>query len=274
MRASAAAAILIAPALAIAVAPHTWASSACQSAFEKWALLSSAQVRPQQDDGGRGACVASESTRRSLLDALARARDLCGDSSDPSLQQTRTLLYINHSFISSLGVCQSASADPGAGWVTRAAPVPDRPKVAAPLPVPPAPAAPPPAAAPPPRPAPITGGPRPAAIAPAPATPAAAAPVTPPKVEVATPAPTPPCLEVSSGQGGYALVNRRCRGHTVIAVIETRTASGEMSCKGYAIGASLTMRAPTAPRINYECVASRSTCNKSRLGDMFPECDW
>jgi hypothetical protein len=97
----------------------------------------------------------------------------------------------------------------------------------------------------------------------------------PPKVEVGTAAPKPPCLEVAPAGGEvYALVNRRCKGHTVLAVVETRAASGETACKGYAIGVGVNLRGSGAPRINYECVASLGACNRERLGDMFPECDW
>jgi hypothetical protein len=74
----------------------------------------------------------------------------------------------------------------------------------------------------------------------------------------------------------YSFVNRRCPGHTVLAVIEVRGASGETVCRGYAISQTLAVRAPkaTPPRLNHECVLSQGPCNKSRLGDMFPECDW
>jgi hypothetical protein len=97
------------------------------------------------------------------------------------------------------------------------------------------------------------------------------------------PAPNPPCLEivaaqsVSPAQGGnFALVNRRCRGHTVLAVIETQAATGETVCTGHAVGQGLAVRAPlaTPPRINYECVSGQGPCTRERLGDMFPECDW
>src|SRR5262249_38599546 len=99
MRASAAAAAAIPAALALmlAVAPHTGAQAGaadCQAAFEKWAQLSGANVRPVQD-AGRGACIPSEAARQNLLDALARTRELCGDSSDAGTQPVRTLISIN-----------------------------------------------------------------------------------------------------------------------------------------------------------------------------------
>ena len=112
MRASAVSAAAIAAALALgAAADRTWAQGDCRAVFEKWAQLSSAQVRPMPDAGGRGACIPSEAARRSLLDALTRTVRLCGDSSDTSLQATRTLISINHSFISGLSVCRTGTAD-------------------------------------------------------------------------------------------------------------------------------------------------------------------
>jgi hypothetical protein len=170
-------------------------------------------------------------------------------------------MSINQGFISSLGVCASESADAGDGWATKAAPALEKPpKIAAPLP---------PAA---PSPAPKTAGPRPSVIAPP--KPAVAAPLAvAPKADAATP--KPPCLEIAAAQGDiYPLINRGCKGHTVLAVIETRAASGATACKGYTIGAGVNVRGAATPRINYECVANRGSCNKNHLGDMFPECDW
>lgn len=96
--------------------------------------------------------------------------------------------------------------------------------------------------------------------------------VAPPK-ETATAAPKPPCLEVAATQGDiHSLVNRRCKGHTVLAVIETRAASGDTTCKGYTVGVGVNVKG--TPRVNYECVATVGGCNKDRLGNMFPECDW
>jgi hypothetical protein len=265
--AAAAAAIPATLALLLAGADPTWAQGDCQTAFERWALLSSAQVRPSKDGSGRGGCVPSEAARRSLLDALARARGLCGDSSDESQQPTRTLISINQSFISALSVCRTSAAekddDGGDGWSVKTAPTPEKPapKLAAPLPPP----------TPPPVSAPVTGGPRPSVISPKPVV--VAPPVAPPKADTA--APKTPCLEVSPAGGAiFAVVNRRCKGHTVLAVVETRATTGETACKGYSIGVGVNLRGAATPRINYECVASLGGCNKERLGDMFPECDW
>jgi hypothetical protein len=262
MRVSAAAVAAISATLGLllAAADRTSAQSGCQAAFEKWAQMSEAQVRRTQ-----GGCVPSESVRRSLLDALAQARALCGDSSDASLQPTRIMISINQSFIASLGVCRTESADVEEdGWSSKAAPEKPPPKIAAPI-IPPTP---------PPSAPPVTGGPRPSVISPKPVV--VAPPVSPPKAEAGTTAaPKPPCLEVAAVQGDvYSFINRRCKGHTVLAVIETRTASGQTGCKGYSVGAGLNLKGASAPRVNYECLASAGACNKDRLGDMFPECDW
>jgi hypothetical protein len=163
--------------------------------------------------------------RKELLDELTHTSGQCAEpssSSDQSLQQTRTLININQSFIASLVVCRATGADLGTGWVTNS-------------------------------------------------TAAAVKPLTP------TRPPTPPCLEISrTKQEYYALINRRCRGHTVLAVIETSAAAGEIACKGYTISESLAVRTArdTPPRINHECILNQGPCNKDHLGSMFPECDW
>jgi hypothetical protein len=224
----------------LAIGSVASAQSDCQAAFEKWTKISGARVVPQSGSQ-RGACIPSEAVRQELLGALARTRGLCAESGQGA---TRTVLDINQSFIASLAVCPSdATAD-----TTKAEPGPEKPKIAVPLPTPP------PAPKPPPAP------PKPVVVAPPPA-----------------PPPTPPCLEVTPAkEEQYALVNRRCRGHTVLAVIETRGASGETVCKGYSISQSLAVRTAGSapPRINHECVLSQGPCNRDRLENMFPECDW
>lgn len=229
---------------ALAIAPLAWAQSDCQQAFERWTKLSSARVRVvSRSESQKGGCIPTEAMRQELLAALARTKSLCADADQGA---TRTMLDINRTFISSLVVCRSDTADTPPDWTTKAAPAPEQPKVAAPLP-----AAPPPV---PPKP-----------------------PPAPPKPVVVAPPPTPPCLEISPrSEEQFALVNRRCRGHTVLAVIETRGAGGETVCKGYSINQSLAIRTPgkAPPRINHECVLSQGPCNKGRLEGMFPECDW
>jgi len=241
--------------LLLAIAPLAWAEGDCQSAFEKWVKLSSERLRvaPQS---GRGACIPTEAVREELLADLARTRGLCAEtSSDQSVRRARTLLNINQSFIASLVACPSGTADSADGWVTKSAPPPEKPKVAAPPPAPEKPKVAPPS--------------------PAPEKPKVAAPLTPPPA--AAPPPSPPCLEITPAKDEhYSLINRRCQGHAVLAVVETRGAGGETVCRGYTISQSLAIRAPrhAPPRVNFECVLSDGPCNTDRLSDMFPECDW
>jgi hypothetical protein len=196
----------------------------------------------------RGACIPSEEARNDLLEGLSRARAICSEAAaDQSVTQTRTMLYINQNFVNSLEVCAASGSTAAAGsdsWSTKAAPSAE-PQAAAAVPA----------------------QPRPAAVIPPPAAPKSAA---------AAPPPTPPCIEMSRAQNdSYALINRRCSGHTVLAVVETRNAAGQTECRGYTVNHSLSVPAPAAPpRLNYECVAGQATCNQSRLGDMFPECEW
>jgi hypothetical protein len=250
---SAAGSALLTLALGLALAKGAGAQtgSDCQLAFEKWAAISTTRVVPRGSDE-RGGCIPSEEARRDLLEGLSRARAICAEvtSTDQSIQQTRTMLYINQNFINGLGICPPSDTTTAAAgsWSAKATanplPPPPPPQAAAPLPAPPRPAVIPPPAA--------------------------------PKTAAAAPPPTPPCIEMSRAQNdSYALVNRRCSGHTVLAVVETRSAKGEIECRAYTVNHSLAVPAPTAPpRINYECVASQATCNKDRLGDMFPECEW
>jgi hypothetical protein len=278
MRASsaAAAAALTGLAALLATGPQAWAQSDsdCQRAFERWSKASASRVVPSSSSG-RGACLPTEAVRTDLLEGLSRARGLCAQDSSDQSQQTRTLLNINLSFIASLGVCPtsapSQSADAGAGWVTKAAPS-ETQRFSVPIP-PAAPAAAPPprAAVPAPAPPPVPTPPRPVAAAPVPSP---APPAAPPQ---AAALPAPPCIDISPAQNGsFALVNQRCRGHQVLAVIETAATGGETACRGYTINYTLAVRAPPSqpPKVNYECVVGQGSCNKGRLGDMFPECDW
>jgi hypothetical protein len=227
---------------------HVAGASECQSGFEKWSKLSQARVRTQgttQAAGGKAntqACAPGDAVRQELLKALARVRAKCDEvPSDPLVPATKTMIDINDGFIRNLPVCIGEEA------VAVAAP----PK-AAPTPSPP----PPPAA--PPR-----------------ATPAAAATAVPP------PASTPPdgkrCLSVSRvAQERYTLSNRWCGGSTVLAIVETRAASGEVECRAHAIGQSMAVRSHgnSPPQVNHECLWSQGNCTKEHLDGMFPECDW
>jgi hypothetical protein len=246
-----------------ALAPPAGADTDCRLAFERWAKQSATYLRvvPHSQSQGRGACVPNEAVRRQLLEELGRTRTVCSvAATDENLAQARTVLNINQGFISSLAVCDSDAADAGAGWATKSAPTAQPPE-------------------PPPRPVAVTppASPKPVAAVPPPPRPVAVPPPPAPKPAVAAPPPTPPCLEIApASEKEYALVNRRCRGHTVIAVIETRGGEGETVCRGYTITQSLSVRAPknAPPRVNHECVTTNGSCNKDRLGNMFPECDW
>jgi hypothetical protein len=219
----------------IALAPVASAQTECQTSFERWAKLSNARVRGTAQNEGRGDCIPSEDMRQELLTALARTKGLCAGADQGA---TRTMIDINQSFVTALVLCRPDPAD-----------------------VPPAPEE------------------KPRIVEPPPPQPPPAPKPPPPKVVVVppTPPPSPPCLEISPGKAEqFALVNRRCRGHTVLAVIETRGAGGETVCKGYSINQTLAVRTAgnAPPRINHECVLSAGPCNRTRLENMFPECDF
>ncbi len=177
--------------------------------------------------------------RQELLTALARTKSLCAAADQGA---TRTMIDINESFVTALVLCRPDPADPPS-------PAEEKPKIVEPPP-PPAPKPPPP----------------------------------PPKVVVhrrprhrPLRLPPRPASRISPGKAEqFALVNLRCRGHTVFAVIETRGAGGETVCKAYSISQSLAVRTAgnAPPRINHECVLGAGPCNKARLENMFPECDF
>jgi hypothetical protein len=88
---------------------------------------------------------------------------------------------------------------------------------------------------------------------------------------------SPPCLQLlPSKPGEFALMNKRCAGESILAVIETSDELGKAVCKAYTIRRSLTLRTTKngPPRVNHECVLSQDRCTKDRIGSMFPECDW
>jgi hypothetical protein len=86
----------------------------------------------------------------------------------------------------------------------------------------------------------------------------------------------PPCLEVSrAGSERYTLANGRCRGKTVLAVVETREASGKVECKGYAVGRTKAVQTQknSQLQLNYECLLGQGKCTLANVATMFPECD-
>ena len=236
-------AYILAPLLA--ASPFAWAETDCKGSFEQWVKLSEARLRFEEPVmasriGERSACVPSESVRRELLDGLARSRSQCAEATswlDQGPQQTKILLDINEGFVNSLAVCRAQPVEAAPTWATKAVPA----------------AKPPPPPTPPPSP--------PAAAVLAPSLPAAAV----------------PCLNVlPARQGRYVLSNERCRGRTILAVIETRAAGGKTQCRGLSVGQSLTVESSeqVPPRINHECILNQARCSKSHLEMMFPECDW
>jgi hypothetical protein len=87
----------------------------------------------------------------------------------------------------------------------------------------------------------------------------------------------PPCLHVSSSKAAELVIsNLRCRGETVLAVVETSDQSGKSDCKAYSIRESFTLRAghKGLPRINHECILNQRGCTRDHISSMFPECDW
>jgi hypothetical protein len=235
----------------VILGPDTAAASECQAGFERWSKLSQARVRLQgraaggsQRSPSQAACAPGEGVRQELLKALARVRARCNEAaSDPVAPATRTMIEINEGFIRSLPLCRAEEAAPGAA-----------PKPAA--------ASPPPSSTPP-------------AATPAVSVPPASAPAASPEAE--PDGPLRRCLYVTRiSRERYALSNRWCGGNTVLAIVETRGASGEIECRAHAIGQRATVRSlnNAAPQINHECLWSQGNCTKDNLDSMFPECDW
>jgi hypothetical protein len=85
------------------------------------------------------------------------------------------------------------------------------------------------------------------------------------------------CLEIARvAEDRFLLVNRRCSGSRVLAVVETRAASGATECKAHLIDERKTLaaRGKAPPQINYECPLGQGKCTQEHLAVMFPECDW
>jgi hypothetical protein len=221
----------------------------CQVAFEKWSKLSQSRVRMQNFATSSAlpavgdkrppsqACAPGDGARQELLRALTRVRAKCDElPSDPVAPATKTMIDINEGFIRALPLCREEAAA-----VTKAAPAPPPTAV--------------PAAA---------AGP---AVAAAPAPSALAQPE----------GSLRRCLQVLRvAPERYTLSNRWCGGSTVLAIVETRGASGEVECKAHAIGQSMTVRSlsNSPPQVNHECLWSQGNCTKDHLDGMFPECDW
>src|SRR5262249_16304679 len=213
--------------LALISVPWALAQSDCELGFATWAKFSKASLRPAPPSDDRGACLASETVRKELLAGLARARANCEASPswlDQSPQRTKMMIDINETFIGSLAVCPNEQPESSAVDVKPTAPKPPGPtpvaaKWATSVQTAPKPVAPPPTAS----------------------TPVASIP----------PAPTPPARKAVVPPGGcldperpkpehIALVNRRCSGETVLAVVERRDVDGKIACKAYSVAQSVT----------------------------------
>ena len=188
------------------------------------------------------ACVRGPATPGELLAGLARAKAQCAGASayDDAAQQSKIMININESFMTAILSCPDAAPPPD--WTTRVAPAP-----------------PPPPPAPPPR---AIAEPRPAA------------PVAPPAPPVRANA--LPCVEIlRAAANRYTVANSRCRGSTVLAVIEKRGPTGATDCKVHTItgAASVPTLTDARPQINFECILAQGKCTRQHVASMFPECD-
>ena len=214
------------------------AQSECTSAFERWSKLSAARTRTQPAaGGGHEACLPTEGVRADLLQALAKTRSICDAAPNQSGKQTKDMIDINASAIGTVPVC-------------RAEPPPAREQPARQ---------------------------QPAKQQPAKEQQAATKAIEP------EPAPVPQrvrqrvCLEVSPvGPDRFVFANHKCRGRSVLVVIEKKGPSGRIECKGYAITRQLTVATlkDARPNINYQCLIDEGGCNKAQVAAIFPECDW
>jgi hypothetical protein len=241
----AAAGLLVALAMLLGSAISAHAQSECVTTFERWSKLSASRTRAQPAAVGQEACLPSEGVRADLLQALAKSRSLCegGLFPDQATKQTKDMIDINSSVISSMPICR---------------PVEQPAKAIEPEPTP--------------------SRPRREEQAARSREEQAAKPIDPD----ATP-PRPPrvrqraCLDIAqTGPERFVLANRKCTGNNVLAVIEKKGPSGKTDCKAYTINRQLqvaTLR-DAPPQINYECVLREGNCTKDYVATIFPECDW
>jgi hypothetical protein len=250
--AQAAAVLLTALVAWLATAGPSRAQSECVGAFERWSKLSASRTRTQQAAGGQEACLQSEGVRADLLQALARARSVCDAALDQSSRQTKDMIDINASAIGTVAIC-------------RVEPVPAREQPVRELPIREQPA----------RQQPVRE--QPIREQPVREQSAAARPVEPEPAPVRQKLRQRVCLDVSqAAPDRFVLANQKCRGRSVLVVIEKRGASGRIECKGYAISRQLTIATlrDARPHINYECLLDEGGCNKAQVATIFPECDW
>jgi hypothetical protein len=85
------------------------------------------------------------------------------------------------------------------------------------------------------------------------------------------------CLEISRVTAErYVLANRGCSGSKVLAIVETRGATGKIECRAHTIDEQATIAAPgkVRPQLDYQGPIGQPRCTKEHLAAMFPECDW
>jgi hypothetical protein len=237
MGAQAAAVLLAALAVLLGTASASRAQSECAGAFERWSKLSASRTRTQPAASGQEACLQSEGARADLLQALAKARGICAAALDQSAKQTKEMIDINASAIGTVPVCRTEPT-PAKEQPVRQQPIRQQPVKEQP------------AAA--------------RAIEPEPA---------PARQKVRQRV----CLDVSqAAPERFVLANHKCRGRSVLVVIEKKGSSGRIECKGYAISRQLTVATlrDARPHINYECLLDEGGCNKAQVATIFPECDW
>ena len=250
--AQAAAVLLTALAVLLGTVSASRAQSECTGAFERWSKLSASRTRTQPAASGQEACLQSEGVRADLLQALAKARGICDAALDQSAKQTKEMIDINASAIGTVPVCR-AEPVPAKEQPVREQPIRQQPAREQPI------------------------REQPVREQPAREQAAAARPIEPEPAPVRQRVRQRVCLDVSqAAPERFVLANHKCRGRSVLVVIEKRGPSGRIECKGYAISRQLTIATlrDARPHINYECLLDEGGCNKAQVATIFPECDW
>jgi hypothetical protein len=252
--AQAAAVLLAVLAVLFGTAGASRAQSECTSAFERWSKLSASRTRTQSAASGQEACLQSEGVRADLLQALAKARSVCdaAPSLDQAARQAKDMIDINASAIGTVPVCRAepvpAREQPVREQPAREQPVKEqRPRE------------------------------QPVREQPAREQSAAARAIEPEPAPVRRRVRQRVCLDVSqAAPERFVFANHKCRGRSVLVVIEKKGPSGKTECKGYAISRQLTVATlkDARPHINYECLLDEGGCSKLQVATIFPECDW
>ena len=223
----------------VAVCPAARAQETCSAAFTQWVKLSESHISkptgtPSADQGSQGPCIAGEPQRQELLRALASVRGRCEASTETAAEKEHVKMMIGINE----GFLGSVALCPSeAPPKVKAERVPTAPQ------------------------------PRPEA---------------PPKVvtkaDGVPPAPEPrprACLSVArQAVDRYAVINTQCSGTKVLAIIETQSPSGTISCKAYTVETRIAMSGKDPLTLNFECALDQKKCTRARVAAMFPECDW